>query len=105
MLTLGLDDLGVSRGSFWWGNFGGNLTELRNSLASLHDDGLYIVVGVFVLFLHTTQAPLREALVERAGFLLVSREEVFSSDAAPVTTTETVISLGLSGVAGVVGES
>ena len=101
----------MARGSFWWGNLGGNLTELRNIFASLHDEGLYIVVGVLVLFLHTTQAPLREAPVERAGFLPLSREgveftveEVFS-DAAPVSTTETVISLGLSGVAGVVGES
>ena len=97
--------------SCWRGNLGGNLTELRNSLASLHDEGLYIDVGVLFLFLHTSQEPLKDAPVERVGVLLLSTEDVeftgeeVSNAAAPVSTTEIVISLGLTGVAGVVGES
>ena len=72
---------------------------------------MYIVVGVLVLFLQTSQEPLKEAPVERVGVLLFSMEgaeftgEEVSNDAAPVSTTETVTSLRLSGVAGVVGES
>ena len=94
-------------------NLGGHLTEVRkNFFAASHEAGSNIVVGVLFLSLHTFQVPGRgmgagtlEHTVESESEGAVGGDND-SSEAAPAATpaTETVMSWGLAGVAGVVGE-